>query len=154
MPAVQAIPADYLGITPYLIVDDAAAAIAYYSKAFGAVETLRIAAPDGRIGHAEMRIRGQPLMLASPSPECQAQSPTQLGGSPVGLMLYVDDVDATFAQAVELGATARGPVDNQFYGDRTGSLVDPFGHTWHIASRIEALSETELHARAKTAGWE
>ncbi|MBM3114322.1 VOC family protein [Jeongeupia naejangsanensis] len=149
---VSPIPSDYTAVTPYLIVRDANAAIAFYQTVFGAIETMRIDGPDGKIGHAELRINGQPLMLASEHPEYQALSPQTIGGSPVGLLVYVEDADATAALAVVHGATLSRPVADQFYGDRSGTLVDPFGHHWYVSSRREALSIDEIQARAAAAG--
>ncbi|GHD60553.1 VOC family protein [Jeongeupia chitinilytica] len=151
---VPPIPPDYTAVTPYLIVDDAHAALDFYKAAFGATETLRFEGDGGSISHAELRINGQPLMLASEHPEYEAHSPQTVGGSPVGLLLYVEDVDATVARAVGLGAMLTRPVADQFYGDRSGTLVDPFGHRWYISSQRERLSAEEMHARASAAGKE
>src|SRR3954469_16886250 len=135
--AVKPIPEGYHSVTPYLIVDDAARALEFYKNAFGAVELMRMPAPNGRIGHAEIRIGDSPVMLADESPQMNARSARAIGGSPVSLMVYVEDVDARVAQAVAAGATLVRPVANQFYGDRTGGVEDPFGYHWHIATHVE-----------------
>jgi PhnB protein len=148
---VKPIPAGYHSVTPYLAVDDAAGAIAFYKKAFGAVEVMRMPAPGGKIGHAEIEIGGSRIMLADEHPEMGFRSPKAYGGSPVGLHLYVDDVDAVAHQAVAAGAKELRPVKDQFYGDRTGSFEDPFGHVWHIATHKEDLAPDELKRRAAQA---
>ncbi|AOX99429.1 VOC family protein [Jeongeupia sp. USM3] len=146
---VPPIPAEYTAVTPYLIVDDGHAALDFYKAAFGATEAMRFEGAGGSIGHAELRINGQPLMLASEHPEYEAHSPQTVGGTPVGLLLYVEDVDATIARAVGLGAVVTRPAADQFYGDRSGTIVDPFGHRWYISSQRERLSAEEMHARAR-----
>lgn len=135
-------------ITPYLCVKNGAGAIAFYQRAFDATLTLRLDQPDGRLGHAELRIGDAPLMLADEFPEMGFHSPLSLGGSPVTLHLYVDDADAAVQRAVEAGATLLRPVADQFYGDRGGQLQDPYGHIWWIATRKEALSVDEIRQRA------
>jgi len=147
---VQPIPAGYHGLTPYLIVDGAAQAIAFYQAAFGARETVRMA-HDGKIGHAELRIGDSPVMLADEWPNHDARGPRAIGGSPVTLHLYVKDVDATVAKAIAAGAKLTRPVQNQFYGDRSGSLEDPFGHVWHIATHVEDVPPKEMRRRAEQA---
>ena len=142
---VKAIPEGYHSVTPYLAVDDAAAAVAFYKQAFGATEVMRMPAPGGKIGHAEIEIGGSRIMLADEHPEMGFRGPKAYGGSPVGLHLYVDDVDAVARQAVAAG------VKDQFYGDRTGSFEDPFGHVWHIATHKEDLAPDELKRRAAQA---
>jgi len=142
---VQPIPAGYHSVTPYLMVRDAARAIAFYRDAFGAKEVMRFDGPNGKIAHAEVTIGDSHVMLADESPEFAG--PQTLGGAGVSLMLYVDDVDATFAQAVAAGATARRPVADQFYGDRLGTLADPFGHVWSIATHREDVSLGEMQRR-------
>jgi PhnB protein len=144
---VQPIPDGYHSVTPYLIVDGAAAAIEFYTKAFGASELLRMEAPGGKLGHAEVRIGDSPVMLADEHPEMGAQAPGRLGGSPVHLMIYVEDVDRVFAQALAAGGKQLRPVQDQFYGDRTGTLEDPFGHQWTVATHTEDLSQEELDKR-------
>jgi PhnB protein len=142
----------YHTATPYLIVKGAATAIEFYKKAFGATELMRMVQADGRIGHAEIKIGDSPIMLADESPEMGARSPQSLGGSPVSIMLYVEDVDAIFGQAVAAGAKVQRPVADQFYGDRTGGVEDPFGHVWYIATHTEDMSPDEMRKRAAAAG--
>ena len=146
------IPDGYHTATPYLIVNDGAGAIEFYKKAFGATELMRMAQPDGKIGHAEIRIGDSPIMLADESPEMGARSPQSFGGSPVSILLYVEDVDAIFTQAVAAGAKVRRPVADQFYGDRTGGVEDPFGHVWYISTHTEGVSPEEMRKRAAAAG--
>lgn len=142
------IPDDYRGATPYLCIKDAARAIDFYAKAFGAKETMRMAQPDGRIGHAEIRIGSAPIMLADEFPEIGFRSPKTLGGSPVNILVYVEDVDALAARAEAAGATVKRPVADQFYGDRVVVLEDPFGHGWSFATHIEDVSPDEMRRRA------
>ncbi len=142
------IPDGYHTATPYLIVNDAAQAIEFYKEAFGATELLRMAKPDGKIGHAEIRIGDSTIMLADEFPEMGARSPQSFGGSPVSIFLYVENVDAVFAQTVAAGAVVQRPVADQFYGDRMGGVKDPFGHAWYIATHTEDVSPK----RAATAG--
>ena len=149
--SVRAIPEGYHSVTPYLAVDGAARAIEFYKQAFGATEVMRMAAPGGKIGHAEIRIGDSRIMLADEYPDMGFRSPKAYGGSAVGLHLYVEDVDAVARQAVAAGAREVRPVKDQFYGDRTGSFEDPFGHVWHIATRKEELSPDELKRRAVAA---
>ena len=149
---VKPIPEGYHSITPYLIIRGAAKALDFYKQAFGAIELFRMDSPDGRIGHAEIKIGDSPIMLADEHPEMGARSPESWGGSPVSLMLYVEDVDRVFAQAVEAGATVERPLADQFYGDRTGGLKDPFGHNWYVATHIEDVSPEEMARRAEEAG--
>ena len=148
---VNPIPEGYHSVTPYLIVKGAADAIEFYKKAFGATELFRMDQPDGRIGHAEIKIGDSAIMLADEFPELGHKSPPTLGGSPVSLLIYVEDVDAVFAQAIASGATEERPVEDKFYGDRGGSLIDPFGHIWHIATHIEDLSPEQMQERATAA---
>jgi PhnB protein len=147
--AVKKIPDGYNTITPYLIVDGAARAIEFYKKAFGAEETVRMPGPDGRIGHAELRLGNSVIMLADQNPEMGAKGPKTYGGSPVTLFVYVENVDKVFAQAVAAGATVERPLANQFYGDRTGGIVDPFGHKWYLATHIEDVAPDEMERRMK-----
>ena len=149
--AVKAIPDGYHSVTPYLIMDDATRALDFYKKALGAVELMRMPAPNGRIGHAEIRIGDSPVMLADEHPEIGAKSARTIGGSPVSLMVYVEDVDARVAQAVAAGATLSRPVANQFYGDRTGGVDDPFGYHWYLATHVEDVPPDELEKRAAKA---
>jgi len=146
--AVKPIPEGYHSITPYLIVRGGARAIAFYEQAFGARELFRMMRPDGRVGHAELEIGDSRMMLADEHPEIGARSPQSIGGSPVTIHLYVDDVDATVARALSAGATLRRPVADQFYGDRNGSVADPFGHLWFVATHQEDVSAEELYRRA------
>jgi PhnB protein len=146
--AVRPIPEGYHSLTPYLIVDGAAKAIDFYKRAFGAVELFRMDGPDGRVGHAEIKVGDSPIMLADVNPQMNARDPRALGGSPIHLVLYVEDVDAVYARAVEAGAKATRPVADQFYGDRSGGVEDPFGYTWWIATHIEDVSHEEMQRRA------
>jgi PhnB protein len=147
--SAKPIPDGYHTVTPYLIVRGAAAAIEFYKKAFGATELMRLAAPGGKIGHAEIKIGDSPIMLADEHPEMLARSPESLGGSPVNMLLYVKDVDALASQAVAAGAKVLRPVKDQFYGDRSGTFEDPFGHTWTIATHTEDLTPDEINQRMK-----
>ena len=148
---VKAIPAGYHTVTPYLIIRDAASALAFYQKAFGATERMRFADPQGRVGHAEIKIGNSIIMLGEESPEMGARGPQTLGGSPVNLLLYVKDVDAAFSRALAAGAKELGPVKDQFYGDRIGSVTDPYGHVWYLATHKEDVSPDELQRRAAAA---
>jgi PhnB protein len=143
------IPDGYHSVTPYLIINDATAALDYYTRAFGAVELFRMPAPEGKIGHAEIKIGDSPIMLADEFPEMGYKSPQSLGGSPVSLMIYVEDVDTVFKQAIAAGGKEQRPVKDQFYGDRSGTLEDPFGHVWHVATHKEDVAPDEMERRAK-----
>lgn len=145
--AVQPIPAGYHTATIYLIISGAAKALDYYKNAFGATEVLKLAAPDGTIGHAEIKIGDSIVMLADEFPQMGHKSPKALGGSPVGVCLYVENVDEVFDRAIAAGGTVKKPVMDQFYGDRSGSLEDPFGHNWTIATHIEDVSPEEINRR-------
>ena len=147
-PAPKPIPEGYHTVTPYLIVKGAASAIEFYKKAFGATELFRMDAPGGKIGHAEIKIGNSPIMLADEVAEMGARSPQSYGGSPVTILLYVEDVDAMFNQAVAAGVTVQRAVADQFYGDRSGGVTDPFGHVWYIATHKEDLSPEEIRKRA------
>jgi PhnB protein len=149
--SVKPIPEGYHSVTPYLIVRGAAAAIDYYTKAFGAKELFRFPAPDGKIGHAEIKIGDAPIMIADEYPDMGYNGPQSLGGSPVSLMIYVQDVDTVFNRAVESGGTVKEALQDKFYGDRIGTLVDPFGHIWHVATHKEDVSMEEMERRAKAA---
>lgn len=150
MPAsTKPVPDGYHTATPYLIVRNADQALDFYRNAFGATETMRLAAPGGRVGHAEIRIGDSAVMLADEFPEMDARSPDALGGSPVSILLYVDDADATTARATAAGATLLRPVEDKFYGDRSGSVKDPFGHVWHISTHVEDLDAAEIGRRAE-----
>jgi PhnB protein len=148
---VKPIPDDYRSITPYLIVKGAAKAMDFYQKAFGAKEIMRFDQPDGRIGHAEMQIGEARFMLADEFPEMKILSPKTLGGSGIGLLLYVEDVDGMFNRAIAAGAIVDRPLQNQFYGDRNGTVVDPSGHQWTIATHIEDVSPEEMERRMHAA---
>ena len=144
---VKAIPDGYHTATPYLIVSDAASAIDFYKNAFGAVEQMRMPGPGGKIMHAEVKIGDSPIMLADEMPEMGVRSPTTIGGSPCSILLYVEDVDARYSQAIAAGGTEQRPLQDQFYGDRSGTLEDPFGHVWTIATHKEDLSPEEMDQR-------
>lgn len=152
MADVQPIPDGYPRLSPYLIVDGAAEAIDFYCRVLGATERYRSAAPDGRIGHAELQFGDSVLMLADEWPEAGAAGPRSTGGTPVSLMLYVEDVDATVAAALEAGATEVRPVEDQFHGDRLGVFEDPFGHRWNVATHVEDVSPEEMERRAAQQG--
>ena len=149
--AVKPIPEAYHTVTPYLIIEGAAAAIEFYKQAFGAEELFRFPTPDGKVGHAEIKIGNSPIMLADAYPDMGYNGPKSLGGSPVSLMIYVENVDTVFNQAVQAGATVKEAVSDKFYGDRIGSLVDPFGHVWHVSTHKEDVSLEEMEKRAKAA---
>lgn len=153
--SVRAVPEGYHTITPYLIVDGAPEAIEYYKTVFGATEVTRMEMPDGKVGHAELKIGDSLIMLADEHPEMDAKGPRAFGGSPQFLHLYLEEVDAVVAKAVEAGGKVVREVKDQFYGDRSGGFEDPFGHTWHIATHIEDVSPEEMEARmAAQAGQE
>jgi PhnB protein len=149
--AVKPIPEGYNTVTPYLAVDNAAQAIEYYKKAFGAKERGRMEAPDGQIGHAELEIGDSLVMLSDPFPQFSTRPPTELGGTSASVFMYVEDVDATVKQAVDAGATIEMEVADQFWGDRFGSVQDPFGHVWSIATHVEDVPPEEMAERAKAA---
>jgi len=142
--SVLPIPAGYASVTPYLMVRGAAQAIEFYKNVFGAVEKIRVPVPVGRIAHAEIEIGGSVIMLADECPESISKSPLTMGGTPVSIHLYVSDVDTVFAKALAAGATQIRPLANQFYGDRSGVVADPFGHLWNVATHVEDVSEAEL----------
>lgn len=148
---VKPIPKGYHSVTPYLIVKGAAKAIEFYKQAFGATETFRMPQPDGKIGHAELKIGDSTIMLADEFPERNVRGPESLGGSPVMIHLYIDDVDTVAKRAVASGAKEIRPVQNQFYGDRSGMFADPFGHQWNISTHVEDLSPEEIGKRAAAA---
>jgi PhnB protein len=147
--AVKPIPDGYHSVTPYLSIQGAAEAIEFYKRALSATELFRLATPSGQIGHAEIRIGDSAIMLADPCETGVFRSPQSLGGSSIGLHVYVEDVDALFAQAVDAGAKVVHPVQDQFYGDRTGTLEDPFGHVWFLATHKEDLAAEEINQRAE-----
>lgn len=145
--SVSYIPDGYHTATSYLIVDNAEAAIDYYKQCFGAIETMRLTMPDGSIAHAEFRIGDSNFMISNAQPEQGFSSPKQLGGTPVQTLLYMPNVDSVFQRAVDLGGTELRPVQDQFYGDRSGSLADPFGQHWTIATHIEDVNAAEGQSR-------
>ena len=148
----KSVAAGRRSVTPYLIVKGAAEAIEFYKKAFGAVPSMEpLIHSDGRVGHAELKIGDSGIMLADEFPEMDAHGPASNGGSPVSLHLYVDDVDKTARRVTDAGGTVKRPVQDQFYGDRTGTFVDPFGHVWHVATHIEDVEPAELKRRAAEA---
>ncbi|MGE0259278.1 MAG: VOC family protein [Alphaproteobacteria bacterium] len=151
MPPVKPIPDGYDTLTPYLIVGDAAGAIAFYAKAFGATERMRLDAPGGRIGHAELTIGNSVIMLADEHPEMGALSPASIGGTPIGLHLYVADVDAVTERAVAAGGKVLQAPETKFYGDRNSTLEDPFGHRWFISTHVEDVAPDEIARRAAAA---
>lgn len=148
---VHHIPAGYPVVTPYLSVRGAAQAIDFYKKAFAAAEVMRMPGPEGKLGHAEIAIGGQRIMLSDEYPEMQFLGPETRGGTTVHLHVYVKNVDAMVARAMEAGAKLLREVKDQFYGDRSGSVQDPFGHVWHLATHKENLSKAELRKRAEQA---
>lgn len=145
---VNAIPQGYHTVTPYLVVNDGNRALEFYKKAFGAIETVRMGGPGGKIGHAEFRIGDSMIMLADEMAGGGCKSPQSLGGSPVSIFLYVDDVDSVFNQAVNAGAKTEMPPQDMFWGDRYGKLTDPFGHNWALATHIEDVAPEEMKRRA------
>jgi len=145
---VKAIPDGYQAIQPYLIVDGAAEAIEFYKTALGASERLRLDAPGGRIGHAELALGGSVIMLADEHPEIGAVGPRTIGGSPVGIMVYLPDVDAALARAAAAGARVVSPAENKFYGDRMATIEDPFGHKWYLSTHVEDVPPDEIARRA------
>jgi PhnB protein len=148
---VNPIPEGYPRLTPYLIVDGASDAIDFYTSVLGATERMRMDAPGGRVGHAELEIGDSVVMLADENPEMNARGPKAFGGSPVSLMVYVEDVDGVFGRALDAGAKELRPVENQFYGDRLGAFEDPFGHEWNVASHVEDVPPEEMSKRAAEA---
>jgi PhnB protein len=149
--ATKPIPEGYNAVTPYLAVDDAAQAIDFYKQAFGAKERVRMEAPDNKIGHAELEIGDSLVMLSDPFPQASTRPPKELGGTSVSVFMYVEDVDAVVKQAVDAGATVTMEVEDQFWGDRFGSVTDPFGHLWSVATHVEDVAPEEMAERAKAA---
>jgi PhnB protein len=148
---IKPVPEGYRTVTPYLMARRADQAIEFYKRAFGAKERFRMQGQDGRVMHAELQIGDSLVFLCDEFPEMGGKSPETLKGSPVSLFLYVEDVDAWFQQAVDAGATVKTPVADQFWGDRWGALTDPFGHEWHLATRVEEVSPEELERRSTAA---
>jgi PhnB protein len=149
--AVKPIPEGYHSITPYLAVDDAAKAIEFYRDAFGADEVIRMPGPDGKIAHAELQLGDSKLMLSDPFPESNVQPPSARGGPTASVFMYVEDVDGIFEQAQKAGAKVVSPLENMFWGDRFGTVSDPFGHVWSLATHVEDLSEEEMAERSRAA---
>jgi PhnB protein len=148
---VNPIPKGYHSVTPYLVLDDASRAIEFYKKAFGAQEIMRMQGPPGKIAHAEIKIGDSPVMISDEMPGASDRSPKSLGGSGVGIFLYVDNVDSVFNQAVSAGAKSEMPPEDMFWGDRFGKLVDPFGHRWALATHIEDVAPEDMEKRGKEA---
>jgi PhnB protein len=150
-PSVKPIPEGYPRVSPYLCVDGAANAIDFYTQVLGATERMRMPMPDGKVGHAELQIGDSVVMLADEFPEMGIVGPKKIGGTPVTLGVYVEDVDKTFATAVKAGAKELRPVEDQFYGDRSGQFEDPFGHRWSISTHVEDVAPEEMGKRAAEA---
>lgn len=148
MTGVNPIPSHYPRVSPYICVSGASDAIEFYKTVFGATERMRISAPDGKIGHAELMIGDAVIMMSDEYPEMDVRGPKSIGGTAVTISVYVEDVDAVFARAVEAGAEPTRQVEDQFYGDRSGQFVDPFGHRWSVASHIEDLTPDQIVERA------
>jgi PhnB protein len=147
MTGVKPIPGNYPRVSPYLYIDGAAAAIDFYKTVFGATERGRMSGPDGKIGHAELQLGDSVIMMADEHQDMGASGPKTIGGSPVALAVYVEDVDATLAKATQAGAKVTRPAEDRFYGDRTASFQDPFGHDWSIQTHIEDVSREEMERR-------
>ena len=151
MASAKPIPDGYPRVTPYLCVEGADAAIAFYTKVLGAKEKMRMAAPGGKVGHAELQLGDSIVMLADEHPEMGFLSPKSMGGTPVTISVYVENVDEVFERAMSEGASAERAVEDQFYGDRTGQFQDPFGHRWHVATHVEDVPAEEMEKRAADA---
>jgi PhnB protein len=151
MANVKPIPEGYPQVTPYLVVDGASDAIDFYSKVFGATERMRMPGPDGKIGHAELELGDSLIMLADEVPGMGHRGPKAIGGTPVTISVYVEDVDDVYERAVKEGAAALRPVENQFYGDRSGQFEDPFGHRWSVATHVEDVPPDQMERRAAEA---
>jgi PhnB protein len=149
MPNVKAIPEGYRTLTPYLCVHDATRALDFYKRALGATEIMRHPTPDGKIAHAELKIGDSMFMLSDEMPGGACQSPQSLGGTPIGIWIYTEDVDSLFNRAVQAGATVKMPLADMFWGDRWGQLVDPFGHSWSLATHTEDVAPAEMQRRAQ-----
>ena len=146
---VTPIPDGYNSVTPYLVIKGAAEALEFYKSVFGATELMRFDGPNGTLAHAEIKIGNSPIMISDEWPDMGFRGPKSIGGSPVGIMIYVEDADAMFAKAVAAGGTVTKPLQDQFYGDRSGSITDPWGHMWTIATHIEDVSPEEIERRMK-----
>ncbi len=151
MSPVKPIPDGYPRVSPYLCVNGGTAALEFYKSVFGATERMRMPAPDGRIGHAELQFGDSVIMLADEYPEMDIRSPRAIGGTPVTISVYVEDVDAVFNRAVAAGAKSVRAVETQFYGDRSGQFEDPFGHRWSVATHVEDVAPDEMERRAANA---
>ncbi|MDQ3890940.1 MAG: VOC family protein [Actinomycetota bacterium] len=149
--AARPIPEGYHSVSPALAIDGAADAIDFYKQAFGATERSRMAGPEGKVAHAELEIGDSVVMLSDPFPQSTVKAPTELGGTTVGLFVYVEDVDAVFRQAVDAGATVTMELEDMFWGDRFGTLTDPYGHSWSLATHVEDVPPEEMEERAKQA---
>jgi PhnB protein len=149
--AVKPVPDGYHTLTPYLTVEKAADAIDFYKRAFGAKERVRMTAPDGSIGHAELEIGDSLIMLSDPFPQSTVRPPGEVGGTTASVFMYVEDVDALFKQAIDAGATSSMDVEDMFWGDRFGTVTDPFGHVWSIATHVEDVTPEEIEERGKAA---
>ena len=149
--AVNPIPEGYHSLQIYLAVEDASKAIDFYKEAFGAEETIRMPGPEGKVAHAELQIGDSKLMLSDPFPHSNVRPPSERGGPTASVFMYVDDVDATFEQAQQAGATVVSELEDMFWGDRFGTVADPFGHVWAMATHKEDLSEEEMAERSKAA---
>ncbi len=150
-PRVPPVPNGYHSLTPYLYVDNGVAALEFYTRAFGAKELYRMEGPSGKIGHAEMKVGDSHFMLADEAPQIGVRSPKSIGGSAMSLLLYVEDVDRVMADAIRAGGTLTRPVEDKFYGDRSGMFTDPFGHSWAVATHKEDVSPEEIQRRASAA---
>ena len=146
---VKPIPAGHHTVAPYLAIKNAVSALEFYKKAFGAIETYKLIVPDGRLGHAEIRLGNSLIVLSDEFPEFGGKAPESLGGSPVSIHLYVEDVDAFVKKAVAAGARELKPVADQFYGDRSGQLQDPYGHLWWVATHKEDVAPEEMQKRVQ-----
>lgn len=151
MADVKPIPDGYPRVTPYLIVDGAAAAIDFYTRVLGATERMRMPAPEGKVGHAEIQLGDSVIMLSDEHPDMGMRGPKSVGGTSVTLSVYVEDADAVFAEALAAGANALGEVEDQFYGDRSGQFEDPFGHRWNVSTHVEDVPPDEMEKRMEEA---